>query len=218
MKKDFKAIPFELKELKDTGQISGYANVFNVLDLDMDIVQKGAFIDSLETHSTKGTRPKMLWQHDYKQPIGVWTELKEDDHGLYVEGQIAINTVLGKDAYELLKLGAVDSMSIGYVVNEGGATYKNGVRFITKADLWEVSVVTFPANEEAVIQNVKRQMENGETPLPAVFEKILRDAGLSQTQAKAFMSHGYKGIDPREAEKELAKSLEQLVKKFKGAN
>ena len=113
MKKDFKAIPFELKELKDTGQISGYANVFNVLDLDMDIVQKGAFIDSLETHSTKGTRPKMLWQHDYKQPIGVWTELKEDDHGLYVEGQIAINTVLGKDAYERLKLGAVDSMSIG---------------------------------------------------------------------------------------------------------
>jgi hypothetical protein len=61
-------------------------------------------------------------------------------------------------------------------------------------------------------------MENGETPLPAVFEKILRDAGLSQTQAKAFMAHGYKGIDPREAEKELAKSLEQLVKKFKGAN
>jgi hypothetical protein len=215
MNKTYLPIKFELKTLEDSGVFQGYANVFNVLDHDMDVVEKGAFSDTLAQHAAKNTKPKMLWQHDYKQIIGVWESMKEDDHGLHVTGRLAINTTLGKDAYELLKMGAIDSMSIGYMVPDKGATFKDGVRIIKQLDLWEVSIVTFPANDSAVVNNVKRQVENGEIPAPAVFERILRDVGLSANQAKAFMAKGYKGVDPREADLELLESIKTLSEKFK---
>lgn len=215
MKKSYLAVPFELKAADDKGVFSGYANVFDVLDSDHDIVQRGAFARTLGEHKAKGTNPKMLWQHDYKMPIGVWDSMQEDDHGLLVSGRLAVSTTLGKDTYELLKMGAVDSMSIGYLPYPGGVEYRDSVSHLKALELWEVSIVTFPANDRAVIENVKRQIENGEIPNPSVLEQFLREAGLSGKQAKAFMSLGYKGINPREAEdQELVESLKRLAEKF----
>lgn len=134
----------ELKELSaDDGLIKGYGSVFNNPDLCGDVVMPGAFDESL-----RNRKPVMLSQHDSTKVIGVWTKLESDDHGLYVEGQLA-NTPLGNEIKELIRIGAIESLSIGY--RTVTAENREPHRHIVKADLWEVSVVTFPMNREALI-------------------------------------------------------------------
>jgi len=78
--------PIELKFLADEGAFEGYASVFEHLDDQGDRVLKGAFIDSLKHWWHSGQVPKMLWQHDPTQPIGVWESLEEDRHGTFTSG------------------------------------------------------------------------------------------------------------------------------------
>jgi HK97 family phage prohead protease len=142
--------PFELKKLSAEGQFSGYGSVFGVEDSYMDIVMPGAFAESL-----KARKPAMLWQHNPDQPIGVWTEAREDKTGLYLEGQLAMKTQAGAEAYELMKMGALDGLSIGFSTKVAEYDDKTSIRRLLQVKLWEVSPVTFPANEEARIENVK---------------------------------------------------------------
>ena len=148
MKMIHKHLPLQLKADTDTRIVEGYASTFGNIDSDGDIIAPGAFMDSIKLR-----KPKMLWQHRSDQPCGVWTDANETPQGLYVRGQIA-DTQLGNDAHKLALLGAVDSMSIGFAIEK--CTYdEKGIRTIHKADLWEVSLVTFPANNQAKITRVK---------------------------------------------------------------
>src|ERR1039457_4469082 len=99
------ARPFELKTLKEDGTFGGYGSVFGVLDDYQDIMQAGCFIKSLEAQKSCGDMPKLLWQHSSDCPIGVYTSMSEDAYGLKVEGQLCLDTQLGKEAYALLKMG-----------------------------------------------------------------------------------------------------------------
>jgi len=118
--------------------------------------------------------PKLLWQHNSNEPVGVYTRAIEDDHGLFVEGQLALKTSRGAEAYELLKIKAISGMSIGYNVIDSVFDKKTGISVLEKLDLWEISLVTFPANELATVQSVK-QLEEINSLADA--EKFLREAG-----------------------------------------
>ncbi|EKD9324319.1 HK97 family phage prohead protease [Vibrio vulnificus] len=99
--------------------------------------------------------PKMLVNHDFKQVCGVWTHIEEDEHGLKVHGKFAINTTLGRETYELVKMGALDSLSIGYVVNKERYDHRTNVTYLEDITIHEVSVVTFECNQGSLIEDVK---------------------------------------------------------------
>jgi uncharacterized protein len=140
-----------------TMSFSGYGSAFNNVDSYGDIVAAGAFAKSIEEHKAAGTMPAMLWNHDgYAMPIGIWTDMAEDDYGLKISGHF-IDTSTGRDAYVITKSGAVTGLSIGFIVRGFEIQKIEGktIRLITDIDLHEVSVVTFPANKAATINDVK---------------------------------------------------------------
>ncbi|MBI3419264.1 MAG: HK97 family phage prohead protease [Proteobacteria bacterium] len=149
------AAPFEIKELGANGYVCGYASVFNAVDAQREAVLPGAFRRTLKEWKSAQRNPAMLWMHNAAQPVGVWENLAEDSSGLAVEGRLAIRTQHGADAYELLKMGAVTGLSIGYRTVQSKIDSKNRVRALTDVDLFEVSLVTFPANDLARIRAVK---------------------------------------------------------------
>ncbi|MGA1849217.1 HK97 family phage prohead protease [Sphingobium sp. HT1-2] len=145
-------------------EFSGYGAVFSNIDSYDDIIAPGAFAASIAEHKAAGTMPVMLWNHDaMAMPIGVWTDLFEDDHGLKMSGRF-LDTVAGRDAYTIARAGAVTGLSIGYIVTASELEKRDGktVRVITEVKLIEVSLVTFPANDLARVNDVKSHMETEE--------------------------------------------------------
>src|SRR5690606_33564574 len=115
----------------------------------------GAFVESLAKHRREGTAVLMLWQHNSEEPIGVWEDLAEDAKGLWGKGRLIMEVQRAKEAYALLKARAVRGLSIGY--REVDIDKDDGVRILRKLDLWEISPVSFPANNRARIEAVKSQ-------------------------------------------------------------
>ena len=183
--REVRSFAMQIKATGDDGMIEGYGSVFGVADSYDDVIARGAFAASLKAHKAAGTMPAMLWQHEADEPIGVWTEMSEDAKGLKVRGQLCLDTSCGKEAYALLKMGALNGLSIGFMSKEWAYDRDTEVRTLTAIDLWEVSLVTFPANEKARVTNVKSADEMA-TPKDA--EKALRDAGFSKSDATAFVS------------------------------
>jgi len=183
--REVRSFALQIKAAGDDGTIEGYGSVFGVRDNYDDVIAKGAFVQSLKDHKAAGTMPAMLWQHDADKPIGVWTEMVEDENGLRIKGQLAMETVKGKEAHALLKMGALNGLSIGFMSKEWAYDRDTEVRTLTAIDLWEVSLVTFPANEKARVTNVKSA---DELQAPKDAEKVLRDAGFSKSDATAFVS------------------------------
>ncbi|MCA1971250.1 MAG: phage major capsid protein [Caenispirillum sp.] len=139
----------------EAGTITGLASPFGgEADAYGDTIAPGAFAKSLAEHTAKGSKPLMLWMHDTYEPVGVWTEIREDGAGLQVKGRIITETSRGRDAYALLKAGALNGLSIGYRVRDA-ERLKGGGRLLKQIDLAEISLVTFPAADAARIQSVK---------------------------------------------------------------
>jgi hypothetical protein len=190
---------FEIKSVGETGVFSGYGSVYGVEDDGCDIVAPGAFAQSLKDWKAKGRMPALLWQHNCDEPIGVYTSITEDDHGLSVEGQLALKTQRGAEAYELLQMKAISGLSIGFLTRADSWDQKTGVRTIMQADLWECSLVTFPMNDLARVDSVKS--------LAAVTdfksaEAYLRDAGgFSRSEATAIVAR-LKSLIRRDADEE----------------
>jgi hypothetical protein len=112
-----------------------------------------------------------------------------------VKGKLA-ETQRGKEARELIKLGALTGLSIGYTTRTYQVDRENDSRVLTDVQLWEVSPVTFPANSEARITGVKADAISS----PKDFERFLRDAGFSRREAKQITAHGFGESDLRDAE------------------
>lgn len=210
---------FDIKALDDTtGTFSGYGSVFDVIDSYREIVVPGAFKKSLAAWRDKKQMPALLWQHDPWQPIGVYKEMKEDKTGLYVEGHLALDTVRGKEALSLLKMGAISGLSIGFSTVEDEIDRGKGIRLLKEIDLWEVSLVTFPANEEAQVETVKEKLLKGELPTEREFEQLLtRDAGLSRSEALIVINQGFKALQAKrdagaEGLQQLAASIERATR------
>lgn len=183
--REVRSYALQLKATGDDGTVEGYGSVFGERDSYDDVIAPGAFKGSLAAHKAVGTMPAMLWQHDGAKPIGIWTEMVEDSKGLRIKGQLALETVLGKEAHALLKLGALNGLSIGFVSKQWTYDRDTDVRTLTELDLWEVSLVTFPANGKARVTNVKAA---DDLAVPKDAERLLRDAGFSKSDATAFVS------------------------------
>lgn len=213
-------MPLTLKSVSDSGEFEGYGSVFGVKDSYSDIVVPGAFLKSLNDWSGKGRLPALLWQHDMSEPVGVYTEMREDEIGLYVKGRLLIDDdPLARRAHAHMKAGSLSGLSIGYILNDWEYDRDKGGWLLKEIDLWEVSLVTFPANDEARISEVKSLLERGETPPPSKVERALREVGFSGSQAKAFMAKGYSAITPREAgADEALQSLKSLMNRIEGAS
>lgn len=197
----------EIKQIDgEAGTFTGYGSVFGNVDGDKDIVEKGSFKKSI-----RKMKPKLLWQHRRDMPIGVFTSVKEDDVGLLLEGRLAMDTQQGREAFELLSMGAISGMSIGGRTTLSTFDVKKNVRIIKEFELFEVSLVTFPANERANVFDVKSATVRD-------FEKFLRDVGcFSQSEAKCIASHGFKAYEnQREVDLGgLESSVESLIKSLR---
>lgn len=214
-----RAFGFELKAIKDDGTFSGYGSVFGTIDSYNEFVAPGAFAQSLSDWKAKGRMPAMLWQHRAATPIGVYTHMAEDGHGLHVEGRFVLEAQSGAEAYALTKAGAVSGLSIGYMERKVEDDKTTGIRKLVELDLWEVSLVTFPANDDARVSDVKTRLRRGEFPDKRTFEAELRDVfGLSQEQAKALLAKGYQGIAPRDAsDDDLKETLKSVTENWPSA-
>lgn len=143
---------FEMKSLASDGTFAGYASVFGVVDSQRDVVMPGAFKESLKNR----TQPvQLLWQHQWESPIGVIESLFEDARGLYMKGKLLMEVAQAREAHALMKAGVVRGLSIGYNVKRSRRSPDTGVRELLALDLWEVSLVTMPANEAAQVTVVK---------------------------------------------------------------
>ena len=211
-------VKFDIKAMSDDaekGEFSGYGSIFGNKDLGNDVVVEGAFAKSI---GKKGARAvKMLYQHRADEPIGVFDEIIEDARGLKVKGRLAMGTQRGREVYELMKMGAIDGLSIGYRVDPKGYDYddKQKRRYLKSVDLMEISAVTFPMNPKARVSQVKTEKTVRE------WEEMLRDAGgLSRNEAKVAASAVAKALDQRDAgaeemPSELVSQLEKLTNTLK---
>ena len=147
-----KSLAIELKSVRSDGRFAGYASVFGNVDSQRDVVRKGAFLRSLRARSAP---LQVLWQHQWNEPIGVIERIFEDAHGLYVEGRLMMDVARAKEAMALMKSGIVRGLSIGYTVKSSRRNPDSGVRELLEIDLWEISVVTMPANHAARVTIVK---------------------------------------------------------------
>ena len=133
--RDFARAPAEGERL----WIAGYASLFGVADLTRDVVEAGAFSAAL---AKRGGGIRMLFQHDPARPVGVWTSLREDARGLAVRGRLTVGAA--GELAALIADGAIDGLSIGFRTVRARTDPRTRLRHILEADLWEISIVTFP--------------------------------------------------------------------------
>ncbi|TKT81224.1 HK97 family phage prohead protease [Aquamicrobium sp. LC103] len=184
-----KFVDLVVDEVVPDGTFSGYASLFGHADLGRDVVERGAFAASLRKRGVDGVR--MLYQHDANEPIGSWTELREDARGLFVRGQLSTRTARGREVLELMRMRALDGLSIGFRTVKSRSDPQSGTRRIVEADLWEISVVTFPMLPEARVETVKGGRLK---PFPTTreFERWLtRDACLTRSEARMVIAKGF---------------------------
>jgi HK97 family phage prohead protease len=148
-----KSFTFKMtKEIDETGRFEGYAAVFGNVDSQRDVIHPGAFKKTLQ----ENPEVPILWQHDPYEPIGVSIEMKEDDKGLHVVGQLAVGVQRADEARLLMQAGAIKGLSIGYRAIK--PVFNSGVRGLKEIALKEWSPVTFPSNTLATIADVKERM------------------------------------------------------------
>jgi uncharacterized protein len=183
-----------------TLKFSGYASVFNGLDSYGDSIMPGAYKATI----TDRDRPIQLrWNHS-GPVIGKFTEIYEDEKGLFVSGELTKGHSVAEDTAALLRHGAISGLSIGYAVKD---SEQNGVvRVLKDIELFEISVVETPADNNAHIESVKSAKKLSDV------EKFLRSKGLSQSEATATVAavktiHGERENDESKAVLELLKSF-----------
>lgn len=176
------AVEFRFDEARK-GFFSGYASKFNGVDSYGDTILPGAYAQTLENRQ----RPiQMRWNH-FGPVIGKWTKAAEDDHGLYVEGELTPGHSVADDVYASMKHGAVNGLSIGFRIPPGGSAKEGKLRQLKRIDLVEISVVETPADLGARIGDVKSAIDEIETLKQA--EAFIRDGcGLSWAAATALVS------------------------------
>lgn len=194
--RETKYVSSKMDSVRLDGTFTGYASVYNEIDLGNDIVLPGAFKNSLRTRGPKNIR--MLFQHNPDEPIGVWEEIVETSKGLKVRGRITAGVERGKEVLKLMRAGALDGLSIGFKTVRSQKDKIQKTRNIIEADLWEISIVTFPMQENARINSVKNLIPTNKNkfakyPTIREFERwLVRDAGLSRKDAHLVITKGYR--------------------------
>lgn len=163
------------QSVDEQGVIKAFVAIFGNVDLGGDILEPGAFADSIAKKL-----PKVIWHHDWEQPIGTTTMAKEvpagdpslpesirENGGLYVEGQLVAGVQKADEARLLLKAGAIDEFSFGYWVDDGFLD-KEGNFHLKKVEIFEWSPVLVGMNPKTVLVEAKAKKDaEGEGTDPA---------------------------------------------------
>jgi HK97 family phage prohead protease len=184
-----KDLPLEACELKflnsksDAITFEGYASVWGRKDSYGDTILKGAFTDAI-----KARRPMMFFGHNPGRVIGKWTSIEEDDKGLLVKGELTPGHRDAQDVAASLKHGAVSGLSIGgYTLRS--EDLPDGGRIIKAFDLYEISVVSMPAEDEARIDMASVKSRIDQCHQFKDFEALLCETGaFSRSDATAFVA------------------------------
>ncbi|SKS24642.1 HK97 family phage prohead protease [Mycobacteroides abscessus subsp. bolletii] len=150
----------------EEGEFIGYASVFGNKDSYGDVVQPGAFTNTLADWKAKGVPIPLLWGHNTADPdfnLGEIIEATEDDRGLKVHGRLDMESPKSAQTYRLLKSGRVNQMSFAYRVVDGAyvqpegedKTWRDAYYELRELELYEVSIVPIGANQETEILAVK---------------------------------------------------------------
>lgn len=190
MKKKIYNVPLSLKEQKiieidgiEYFTFKGYASTFGNIDRDGDIIAPGAFKSFLKEHS-----PALLWQHKLSEPVGVFYIVKEVTEGLYVEGRMPLSDSLVKGrVVPQMRAGSVRTMSIGFTVDGYEYDKENNIYTFTKVKLWEISLVTIPANPKAVVTDMKT-FEN-------IINNALSELEIDDNKKKSIKDNLYKSYE-----------------------
>ena len=198
----------------DVGKLSAYVSTFGNADKVGDVMAVGAFDKFLDVFkNTPNATVPMLWQHDKNELIGEWTKFEINSRGIKGYGEIFTDVTRGNDVRNLIKRGAVGSVSIGFISGDY-ETLEGGGRLFKEVDIKETSVVISPANPKARITSAKT--EDGKIDVRKL-ESILRDVDLSQRERKLLLAEGLKGLmnhrDVVDNQKKLAENVAKLLKK-----
>ena len=183
-------LKFKADAVAPSGVFTAYAAAFGNLDGNGDIIDCGAFTKTLQEAASRKTSRggplfPVLWQHQDKEPIGYLTHAAEDSRGLLVNGQLDLDTDLGHRAHSAMTKGYIRAMSIGFIpVKDAWDTKRR--HHITEIALFEVSPVTFPANEEAKILDVKSQSDDLEAF--EAFRQLLDEMRPTDDEAAALLA------------------------------
>lgn len=209
-------VAFKTDKVSEDGTFKGYASIFGNVDSYDEIVEAGAFEESIKRQRKLNGPLPVLWQHNSALPIGGDEAIEEDEKGLKADGFLLIDAIpLAKQAHELLKRRVVKGLSIGYQVEASTMNEKTGIRTLQKLALHEYSIVTFPANTLANVDSVKHAVREGKLPTLSEFEDFLREAGFSKSQATAVAGHGLrKLLDRCETDGKAGEAL-TMLKEFK---
>lgn len=213
-------VEFDIKASNDGYSIEGYGSVFGTVDSYREVVERGAFLESIAARKKSGRKLPMLWQHRTAEPIGVWDDMAEDPKGLFMRGTILKGVQTAEEARIRAIAGAVTGLSIGYYVRDDSFDQVEGVTRLKRLDLIETSLVTFPANDDARVDAVKFQFANGGLPSMKDFEGFLRrEAGLSRSQAALVVTKGFAELVRREsATDDDVQALKSAVSELSGLN
>ena len=151
----FKQTSIGLEDIDESnGIVKGYGSVFNNIDSDNDIILAGAYTKTLNEN---GSRVRYCNQHRIDQPLGKFTELREDGNGLYFVAEIP-KTRLGEDVLLLMKNGVINENSVG-IMPIVKSFRQDGVRELKEVKLYEISCVTLAANPLAMITDAKGMID-----------------------------------------------------------
>lgn len=177
------AIKSENLAVKDDGYISGYCSVFGQVDTYDDTIEPHAY----DAVVASGTKPLMFFNHaSYCVPIGVWDKLSVDGRGLFIEGRLNLNNKQGKEVFDALKFGSMNGLSVAITMQDEDVECDDeGIRHIKNVrELYEVSIVNFPADKNARISDIKSDTIKSIRDV----EHSLCEVGFSQTDAKGVIS------------------------------
>lgn len=182
IKRVFKCKLVETKSDEEKGVVEAYVSVFGNEDSYGDIIEQGAFADSL-----KRKLPVGVWSHNWDQPIAKTIEAREDNHGLYIKGKLILGVQKAKEAYELMKEGVIDEFSIGFFIEDYEFNEIEQIRTIKKIKLVEWSPVLAGANPDTSLINIKSKKaknddEGGEKK--EVVEDIKKDEKEPEKEEK----------------------------------
>lgn len=149
-------VAVEWKAAGDDGTLEGYASTFGNVDLGQDVVEKGAFTDTIGNIKANGI--PLLADHvaSTSSVLGTIFDAVQDDKGLLIKARFS-SAPSAQDTRTKLIEGHLNRLSIGYVPEKFAFEDREGktVRLLQKIALMETSVVVFPMNPEATIERVK---------------------------------------------------------------
>lgn len=202
------ALQIKADDVRADGSFVGYASIFGQKDSYGDIVMPGAFTKTLAKWQKEGAMPPLLFAHDTHQPVGVHDGMVQDSKGLLVEGRLAIDGVArAKELHVLLKMGGLKGMSIGYLCDDYTVDAKAKTTALNEIDLWENSLVTFPACPGAGVTGVKNSADAGTLPSDEEFLDFLLEAGFEKADALVLREKGYAAMLAQYAQPVSPKSV-----------